>query len=147
MDCNGGTAHRFHVIANLFKYSRKFIFVGVAKYCLPQLIEQPILRIPNFNFPNRRWSKQDQAPSIARSCKYFCALYQCLSAESFALVAFGDLKISINYNCLLNIPYLRYCKYFECKEFCWLCWVYCELILNFYLVKILAVNKQKIRDS
>ena len=55
----------------------------------------------------RRWSKQDFAPSIARSCKYFCALYRCLSAESFALVAFGDLKISINYNCLLYIPYIK----------------------------------------
>ena len=33
----------------------------------------------------RRWSKQGQAPSIARFCKYFCALYQCLSAERLCI--------------------------------------------------------------
>ena len=27
------------------------------------------------------------------------------TAESFALIAFGDNKISISYNCLLYIPY------------------------------------------
>ena len=36
-------------------------------------------------------------------CKYTGALYQSLSTERFALVAFGDLKISINYSCLLYI--------------------------------------------
>ena len=65
----------------------------------------------------RRWSKQGQAPSISRFCKYTGALYQSFSTERFALVAFGDLKISINYNCLLYIPYVSFHCHFYIKIF------------------------------
>ena len=39
---------------------------------------------------------------------YSSTFIVCVSVlRGFALVAFGDLKISINYNCLLYIPFIH----------------------------------------
>ena len=78
----------------------------------------------------RRWSKQGHAPPIARFCKYFCALYQCLSAERLCI---SCLWWSQDFHQLQMVWCIAYDLRLECRN----SWI--TIILMFHQIFSAAI--------